>query len=193
MERARVARKIQARRDRVQRPTEKACEWDECPVVFPLASTGVRPKYCPEHRKMDVAPRAQAATIKWRQQTLSVECEHPICGNLQHPSGQGWCYFHYPILSVHGLNAKGWWRFYNEQNGICPVCLLPLLDGRTIAVDHDHVTSGSNTRHDVEHVRGLLHAAPCNGVIVGGIETAIRNGWLDNVWRYIKFLPSESN
>ncbi len=174
------------------RPTETQCEWDGCDEIFPVSWTGVIPRFCPEHRKAHVAPRAQAAVAKWRQKTIGVPCRYRECKNLQHPSGRGWCHYHYPILSMHGLSADGWWRFYDEQNGLCPICSTPLFDGRVVAVDHDH-SEAPTARHDVEHVRGLLHASPCNGMIVGGIETAIRNNWLDNVFRYIEYPLPESD
>lgn len=192
LERRRVVRKLEVRRERVGRPLEKQCEWAECTEIFALSPTGVRPKYCVSHRKEIVAPKAQAATKKWRLQTIDVACRYQDCANLQHPAGRGWCYFHYPILSMHGLDADGWWVFYENQDGVCPVCSMPLFDGRTIAVDHDHSTAPSS-RHDVEHVRGLLHAVPCNSAVLGGIETAIRNGWFLNALLYIKYPLPESN
>lgn len=192
--RRRVERKCDFRRERTGRPTEKSCEWDGCEVVFPLSATGKLPQYCPDHRKESAAPRAKEAMAKWRQKTIDVECRYQGCENLQHPSAQGWCYFHYPILSMHGLSADEWWGFYERQGGVCPICLEQLFDGRTIAVDHDH-TLAPGPRHDLEHVRGLLHANPCNNVVLGGIETAIANGWFERSLRFIHFEypPSESN
>ena len=192
MERERIDRKNDARRTRVQRPVDKLCEWDGCETVFAIAYTGVIPQHCFKHRKEFIAPRQRSATVKWRLQTIDAQCQYPNCNNLQHPGGQGWCYFHYPILSMHGLGALGWWAYYNAQNGLCPICLEPLLDGRTIAIDHDHKLA-PGPRHDVEHVRGLLHSAPCNGVVLGGIETAIANGWFERALNFIKYPLSESD
>lgn len=192
LERVRLARKTDARRNRVDRPTEKQCEWEDCPTVFILATTGVIPQHCPKHRKERKAPGARAAITKWRLQTINVQCLYRNCTNPQHPSGQGWCFFHYPILSMHGLSAEGWWAYYEDQKGLCPVCLEVLFDGRTIVIDHDHKLAPS-PRHDVEHVRGLLHAQPCNSIVVGGIETAIANGWFTRTLTFIKYPPPESN
>jgi len=174
------------------RITEKQCEWNACPVIFAVASTGVIPQHCDEHRKERNAPGARAAMVKWREQTLDTQCRYWNCERLQHPSAQGWCYFHYPILSMHNLSADAWWEFHDAQNGLCPICLESLFDGRVIAIDHDHALT-PGPRHDAEHTRGLLHANPCNNVVLGGIETAIANGWLERALVFIKFPPSESN
>jgi hypothetical protein len=191
-QRQRLERKRLLYQARVQRPTQKTCEWAGCSESFPVKSTGLIPTLCPTHRRVKIAPQAQAATAAWRARTLDQPCRFPGCENLQHPSARGWCHYHYPILSMHGVGADEWWGFYEQQGGRCPVCQGALSDGRVIAVDHDH-TSAPQTRHDLEHVRGLLHAAPCNSVIVGGLETAIRNGWLPNVLRYIAYPLPESN
>lgn len=187
------SRRVDVYAEKHPRITEKQCEWPAgCETIFSVASTGVIPDHCNEHKKARRSPGAKAATEKWRLQTINIECRFWNCRNLQHPSGCGWCFFHYPILSMHGLTADDWWEFYEFQNGVCVICQGPLCDGRIIAVDHDHDLAPS-ARHDKEHVRGLLHAAPCNSIVVGGIETAIANGWYERVLTYIKFPPSESN
>lgn len=177
-------RRKQRRAAAAGRPSEKPCEWPSCEVWFPVSWTGVLPKFCPEHYRRSIASRQQRATEEWRNRTLDIPCRYPECVRLQHPSAQGWCHYHYPILSVHDLGADEWWAFFDKQEGLCPICCESLLDGRKIVVDHDHEAAPSN-RHKKEHARGLLHAAPCNSVIVGGIETAMRNGWLENAFRYI--------
>jgi hypothetical protein len=154
--------------------------------MIPVSWTGVLPKYCPPHYQQSIAPKAQAANSEWRLKTIDIQCSHPICENLQHPSAHGWCHYHYTIWTVHNLDAEGWWTFYNDQNGRCPICGATLLNGTIIAIDHDHVAQ-PKARHKKEHARGLLHAAPCNGLILGGIETAIANGWFENALRYIHF------
>lgn len=192
LERLRLDRKIAAYAKNNPRITEKLCEWDGCPIIFPIASTGVIPPYCPQHKRTNVAPKARAATAAWRLKTIEAQCQYWNCQNLQHPSAQGWCHFHYPILSMHGLSSDHWWKIFDAQDGLCPICLQTLKDGRPIAVDHDHALAPTS-RHDREHVRGLLHMAPCNSIVVGGIETAIANGWLERAMAFIKYPPSESN
>jgi len=168
------------------RPIKKRCEWLDCPVVFAVGPTGLVPRYCDEHIQESVKPAAIAARKQWSRRTLPVPCRFRDCDQLQHPSARGWCHKHYPIWSVHGVDAEKWWEMFEAQQGLCPICHMELFDGgRTIVVDHDHKTA-PQTRHTVEHVRGLLHAAPCNGMILGGIETAIANGWWWNVVDYLK-------
>ena len=169
---------------RGERPTRKRCEWSDCPVVFVVALTGLVPRYCEEHMREAVKPGAIASRQQWSKRTLNEVCRFNECGDLQHPSGRGWCHKHYPIWSVHGVTADKWWSMYTDQGGVCAICDEPLF-GRIIVVDHDHTSAPPGPRHGVEHVRGLLHSAPCNGLILGGIETAIRNGWMQNVLRYI--------
>ena len=166
------------------RPVRKKCEWPDCQELFDVAATGVIPKFCAEHQREFDNDYSRVARREWEGRTLDVECRYPDCTRLQHRKGQGWCYKHYTILSVHGVNADKWWEMFEDQDGLCPVCRLPLFDGRVVVVDHDHAGT-DGPRHTVEHVRGLLHDAPCNGMILGGIETAIVNGWFDNALRYI--------
>lgn len=61
-------------------------------------------------------------------------------------------------------------KLYEEQEGICPLCLLPLpKETKQTAIDHDHITG---------EIRGLLHLG-CNrveGVIFKSVSTYGKQG-----------------
>jgi len=61
-------------------------------------------------------------------------------------------------------------KLFAEQEGICPLCLLPLPEEtRQTAIDHDHITG---------EIRGLLHLG-CNrveGVVFKAISTFGKQG-----------------
>lgn len=175
-----------------ERPVRKKCDWLDCPEVFDVGATGLVPPHCEIHTREVSNAYSIESRKNWSRRTLDIPCRYPDCEFLQHPKASGWCHKHYPIWSVHGVNADKWWAMFDEQDGICPICEAPLFDGRVVVVDHDH-TNTVGPRHTVEHVRGLLHSAPCNGMILGGIETAIANGWFENAMRYIKVPWQESN
>ncbi len=174
------------------RPERKKCEWPDCDIIFDVAAMGLVPKTCAEHTREAANATSIVKRSAWSLKTIDAVCGFRFCENLQHPIGRGWCYRHYPIWSVHGVTAEKWWHLFADQNGVCPVCAQDLFDGRVIVVDHDHALA-VGPRHTVDHVRGLLHDAPCNGMILGGIETAIENGWFENALDYIQFPRQESN
>ena len=70
-------------------------------------------------------------------------------------------------------------RLYEEQGGICPLCLEPIELGKRgqVALDHDHVTG---------EVRGLLHTS-CNKV-EGSVLQAIST-WGKQGKDYDKVIP----
>jgi hypothetical protein len=51
------------------------------------------------------------------------------------------------ILYVYGLSEDDCKRIIEKQNGLCPVCELPITEGKMV-VDHNH---------DTKKVRGILH------------------------------------
>src|ERR1039458_9319085 len=142
---------------RGERPTQKKCEWEDCRTTLNVRSTGLVPKYCDEHQQRADNIYSIKARKEWSRRTIDVECVYPDCVELQHPRATGWCYKHYPIWSVHGVDGDKWWEMFNVQNGLCPICEQLLFDGRIVVIDHDHKKT-SSPRHTVEHVRGLLHS-----------------------------------
>lgn len=54
-----------------------------------------------------------------------------------------------------GITADDYERMLAEQGGVCALCFKDNVDGRRLAVDHDHTTG---------KVRGLL-CSPCNRAI----------------------------
>lgn len=58
----------------------------------------------------------------------------------------------YQLKSLYGITPEEWDRMYEEQDGVCAICLQAETQNRRMAVDHCHVTG---------KVRGLLCQA-CN-------------------------------
>lgn len=164
------------------RPAEKQCEWDGCETVFVVPWTGSVPAWCEKHRREHSLPKMRANRVRWTQRTLNESCRMIDCENPQHPASHGWCFKHYPIWDVHGVSADFWWEMFDKQGGVCPICKEALTNETIIAIDHDPLAP---RRHTVAHVRGLLHATPCNNVILGGIEIALQQGLMQNVLEYI--------
>ncbi len=73
------------------------------------------------------------------------------------------------LRQKYGLTLAQWHKLFKLQQGICPICLKPILkpgntQGKQAAsVDHDHQTG---------RVRGLLHWK-CNKYSVGRLTAAI--------------------
>ena len=60
---------------------------------------------------------------------------------------------------VYGITLEEVNELRDQQNGVCPICRLPLKSEQRIIIDHNHKTG---------HVRGILHQK-CN-TILGYIE-----------------------
>ncbi|MBN5214266.1 endonuclease domain-containing protein [Serratia ureilytica] len=81
-------------------------------------------------------------------------------------------------------------KLFNQQNGICPLCSLPLIDVRSSHLDHDHSLSGINEGR----CRGLLHPQ-CNTLEGTILHKFNRSGlkfkadyitYLENLVEYLK-------
>lgn len=61
-------------------------------------------------------------------------------------------YAHDNRLKCYGLSRDEYETMLTEQRGVCVICNRPNLNGRSLGVDHDHLTGA---------VRDLL-CSPCN-------------------------------
>jgi hypothetical protein len=76
-------------------------------------------------------------------------------------------------------------KLFNQQNGICPLCSLPLIDVRSSHLDHDHSLSGTNEGR----VRALLH--PWCNTFEGTVKHKFsRTGMVKNNVDYITYLEN---
>lgn len=50
---------------------------------------------------------------------------------------------------VRGITVERYWQLWNEQKGVCAICLEPERFGRALSIDHDHQT-------------GVVRALLCN-------------------------------
>jgi hypothetical protein len=55
----------------------------------------------------------------------------------------------------YGMTLTEYDAMFAEQGGVCAICKRPQIDGRRLAIDHDHRTGA---------VRGLL-CNPCNQML----------------------------
>lgn len=68
----------------------------------------------------------------------------------------------YMLRYYYGINSETYEKILTEQNGGCAICgKTPEEEGRSLAVDHDHVTG---------EIFGVL-CALCNKFLVGHIRT----------------------
>ena len=73
------------------------------------------------------------------------------------------------LKRLYGITSKQWDKMFQHQQGLCPICLKPILkygnkEGKlAAAVDHCHKT---------KRVRGLLHFR-CNKYYVGRMTTEL--------------------
>ena len=77
------------------------------------------------------------------------------------------------LRQAHGIALEDYEVWYNNQNGVCYLCHNPSMDGRSLAVDHDHTTN---------EIRGLLDRT-CNTTL--GIIEKRGPEWIANVVKYL--------
>ncbi|MDP8728352.1 endonuclease domain-containing protein [Serratia marcescens] len=75
-------------------------------------------------------------------------------------------------------------KLFKQQNGICPLCNLPLDDVRSSHLDHDHALTGINEGR----CRGLLHGN-CN-TLEGTLLHKFNRSGLKSKTEYISYLEN---
>lgn len=61
----------------------------------------------------------------------------------------------YKMRQMYGITLEQYEEIFVDQKGICPICSLELIRGRTSVIDHSHVTG---------KVRGIIHQR-CNNAL----------------------------
>jgi hypothetical protein len=87
------------------------------------------------------------------------------------------------LKKTHGMEPAQWWAMWEEQDGKCYICDIPLPEDRSnVSIDHDHSCCGD--RNSCRYCRrGLTHQRCNTWIGMLGEDIALMRRALDNFER----------